>query len=260
MNKNTTSSILIGLITLLLCFAIVAPAAAQSDNTLVLRLSRDFGFAGGSGQIQGTFTMHVTGPANLAQVDFLIDGKSIGKVAQAPFNLQFNTGNYPLGAHKLSAVGLTSDGQELRSPEVTVEFVSPETGMQAAGRIAIPILVIVLAAVLVSTIIPALGGRGKHSQLAPGTPRNYGLKGGGICPKCGRPFSFSVLSINLPFVRFDRCPFCGHRGFIKIASMDDLRKAEAAELKAAGTSQAIPEESEEEKLRKELDDSRYQGL
>ncbi len=260
MNKNRISTILVSLIAWLLSFAIAAPAFAQADNALVLRFSRDFGFAGGSGQIQGTWTMHVTGPANLARVDFLIDGKSIGVVTQAPFNLQFNTGNYSLGIHKLSALGVTSDGQELRSPEVTFEFVTPETGMQAAGKIAIPILVIVLAAVLVTALIPALSGRGKHSQLTPGTPRNYGVKGGGICPKCGRPFSFSFLSINLPFVRVDRCPFCGRWGLVKIASLDELHKAEAAELEAAGTGPAIPEESEEEKLRKELDDSRYQGL
>ncbi len=59
--------------------------------------------------------------------------------------------------------------------------------------------------------------------------------------------------------RFDRCPFCGRWGVVRIASLSELRKAEATELEDAKASQPIPEESEEEKLRKELDDSRFQG-
>jgi hypothetical protein len=236
------------------------PALAQADNTLVLRLSRDFGFSSGSGQIQGTFSMNVTGPSNLARVDFFIDGKQIGEATAAPFNLQFNTGSYTLGNHSLSAIGYTNDGQELHTPEVTVEFVSAETGMKAAGRIAFPILVIAGVAILLSALFPLLTGRGKRSQLPLGTARQYGLRGGGICPKCGRPFSFSLFSLNLLMSRFDRCPYCGRAGIFRTASISDLRKAEAAELEAAKASQSVPEESEDEKLRKELDESRYRGL
>ncbi len=240
-------------------FLIVSPVLAQGNDTLVLRLSRDFGYSSGSGQIQGTFTIHATGPANLIHVDFLVDGSKIGEATQTPFNLQFSTGSFSLGSHSISAVGYTSDGQELHTPVVTAEFVSAETGWKAAGRIAIPILVIVGLAVLLSALFPALTGRGRLSQLPLGEPRNYGLRGGGICPKCKRPFSFSLLTPNLLMYRFDRCPYCGRWGVVRIASLSELRKAEAAELELAKASQPIPEESEEEKLRKELDESRYQG-
>lgn len=245
-------------VTLFTAFLIVSPALAQGNSALVLRLSRDFGFSSG-GQIQGTFSIHVTGPANLTRVNFLIDGKQIGEVTSAPFNLQFSTSSFSLGNHTISAVGFTSDGQELNSPEVTAEFVSASTGLQAGAKILIPILVIAGLAVVVSALLPVLTGKGKKSQLQLGTPRNYGFKGGGICPKCGRPFSFSLLAPNLPFFRFDRCPFCGRWGVVRMASLSDLRKAEAAELEDAKASQPIPEESEEEKLRKELDDSRFQS-
>ncbi len=256
MKSNKHLTLFIGSITLLLACLVVTPALAQADNGLVLRLSKDFGFASG-GQIQGTFTIHVTGPANLSRVDFLIDGKQIGEVTQAPFNLQFSTSGFSLGSHTIKAIGYTTDGQELQTPDLTTEFVSANEGMKAAGRVLLPILVIVAAALILSFAFPMLTGRGKRSDLPLGAPRNYGIKGGGICPKCGRPFAFSLLAPNLPFFRFDRCPFCGHWGIVKIASLSDLRKAEAAELEQANAAQSIPEESEEEKLRKEIEDSRF---
>jgi hypothetical protein len=260
MNKTHRFPYRIALAAFLVAFVIAGPALAQGDNSLVLRLSRDFGYSSGSGQIQGTFSMHATGPANLTRVDFFIDGKQIGEAAKAPFNLQFSTGSYPLGNHKISAVGYTSDGKELRSGEVTAEFVSADQGLKAAGKIIIPILVLVGLAGLLSVLFPALSGRGKHSQLPLGEHRNYGIRGGGICPKCKRPFAFSFMAPNLPFMKFDRCPFCGKWSLVRMASLSELRQAEAAELEAAKVSQPIPEESEEEKLRKEIDDSRYQGM
>jgi hypothetical protein len=260
MKKINLFALLSGAVTLFALFYTAAFALAQADNTLVLRLSRDFGFSSGTGQIQGTFTIRVTGPADLARVDFLIDGQQIGEVTAAPFNLQFNTGSFSLGVHTLSATGYTAAGQALHSVEVTAEFVSASEGTKAATRIVIPIVVIALLAVLLSAVFPALLGRGKKSELPLGAPRNYGFKGGGICPKCKRPFSFSILSLNLPFYRLDRCPNCGRWGMVRVASLSELRKAEAAELEEAQAGQLIPEASEEEKLRKELDDSRYQGL
>lgn len=260
MKKTSLLSLCIGVILLLIGLGMTSPANAQTETPFALRLSRDFGFSNGSGQIQGTFTIRVTGPANLIRVDFFIDGKQVGEASAAPFNLQFSTGSFSLGNHTISARGTTQDGQVLETPVVTAEFVSAETGMKAAGKILIPILVLVGVAVLGSALFPALTGRGRRVQLPPGEPRNYGIKGGGICPKCKRPFSFSIFAPNLPFYRFDRCPYCGKWSLVRVASLSDLRKAEAAELEAVQSAQQVPEQSEDEKLRSELDDSRYQNL
>ena len=260
MNKTYRYLYLAAFTALLATFLIAAPGLAQQDNNLVLRLSRDFGYSSGSGQIQGTFSMHATGPANLVRVDFFIDGRQIGEAAKAPFNLQFSTGSYSLGLHKISAVGYTSDEKELRSSEITAEFVSADQGLKAGGKIAIPILLIAGLAVFVSALFPVLTGRGKRSQLPLGERRNYGIRGGGICPRCRRPFAFSFMAPNLIIHKFDRCPYCGKWSLVRMASLSELHKAEDTELEAAKASQPIPEESEEEKLRKELDDSRYQGL
>jgi DNA-directed RNA polymerase subunit RPC12/RpoP len=232
---------------------------AQNEQQLALRLSRDIGFSSGSGQIQGTFTMKASGPDNLVRVVFSIDGQSIGEASQAPFQLRFNTGSFSLGVHTLSAVGYTSDGQELHSNEIRSEFVTSEAGFRSAMRIIVPVFVLVFAAVLLSAGAMMLSGRGKTQNLPPGTPRNYGAFGGTICPKCGRPFSLHFLAVNLGLRRLDRCPYCGKWSLVRAKPLQNLREAEAAELAQAGSAEPGLL-SDEERLKRDLESSRYDDL
>ena len=62
--------------------------------------------------------------------------------------------------------------------------------------------------------------------------------------------------MNLGFSKFARCPYCGKWSLVRVESMEKLREAEKAELEWGKVE--IQEETEEEKLRKELDDSKYQ--
>ena len=97
----------------------------------------------------------------------------------------------------------------------------------------------------------------KTVALEPGTPRNYPL-GGAVCPKCQRPFAVHIYGINLAFSKFDRCPYCGKWSVVRRESMQKLRAAEEAELvrsKETGTVQGM---TEEEKLKKQLEDSKFQ--
>ena len=57
---------------------IALPALAQ-EETLTLSLSRDWGYGGFGGDIQGTFSFHAKGPADLARVEFYIDDQIIGE-------------------------------------------------------------------------------------------------------------------------------------------------------------------------------------
>jgi DNA-directed RNA polymerase subunit RPC12/RpoP len=230
-------------------------AFAQTDSGLVLRLSRDFGYASGTGKIQGVFSMKVSGPENLSRVDFYIDDQKIGTVAQAPFNLRFQTDQYDLGAHTLYALGYTSGGSELRSNEIKVEFVSAEEGWQAGLRIAIPILVVVFGAMLVSFILMFISS-GKAKGTPPGARRNYGAAGGAICPRCGRPYSRHVFSPNMVFGKLERCPYCGKWAIVRARPLDELRAAEEAELEnsKAGT----PVQEAEDHLHQEIDESRFE--
>lgn len=246
------------LICLMLTLSLASPVGAQGEEQLTLRLNRDFGYGGFGNDIQGLFSMEIRNPPdNLVRVEFTIDGELIAEDTETPFKIQFSTDNYALGEHVLAAIGYTADGQSIPSNSFTMEFVSAEAGWQAAGKIVGPILGLVLVVMVASFITTFLAGK-KQGTIPLGTPRNYGIKGGTICPKCSRPFAFKLLSLNMgPFHKMDRCPNCGRWGLFRRRSLDELRAAEAAE--ATGVQEYEPGISEEEKLRKELEDSRYQN-
>lgn len=243
---------------LLLALMVTNPAQGQSNAELVLRLNRDFGYGGMGNDIQGFFSLEVRNPpASLIRVEFTIDGELFAEDSESPFKIQFSTDSYPLGEHILSATGYTSDGQTFTSNAFNVEFVSPEAGWQSVLKIIGPIVAIIIGVLLLSFLTSYLSGR-KQASLPLGRARNYGIKGGTICPKCSRPFAFQFLSLNMgPFHKLDRCPHCGRWGFLRRRSLEELRAAEAAELQ--GLQGFEPDISEEEKLRKEIDDSRFQN-
>jgi hypothetical protein len=247
------------LVCFLLALMVVNPAVAQDDDQLILKLNRDFGYGGMGNDIQGLFSLEIRNPpANLERVEFTIDGELIAVVNQSPFKIQFSTDSYTLGVHVLAAIGYTTDGKRLSSNEFTMEFVSPEAGWQSALKIIGPVFGIIIGVFLLSFLLTLRSGR-KQANLPPGTPRNYGFKGGTICSKCSRPFAFQFLSLNMgPFHKVDRCPYCGRWGLVRRKSLEELRAAEAAEL--SGKQEFGPETSEEDRLRKDLEDSRYQNL
>lgn len=232
---------------------------AQAEE-FVLGLSRDFGYGGFNGvDIQGTFSMKASGPDNLVKVIFYIDDQAIGEILQAPFRLQFTTDSYLPGMHSLSAVGTTSDGKELQSNVIQKKFVTAAEGGKAALTIVGPILILVLGITLVSAVGPLLIWR-KRSSLPLGAPRSYGISGGAICPKCKRPFPLHMIAPNLLVGKLERCPHCGKLSIVSRASQAQLKAAEEAELAmAAGEKGQVTGMTEAEKLKKELDDSKYQG-
>jgi hypothetical protein len=254
-------SLFILTIVCILLGVITSQAFAQSANQLKLGLSRDFGYGGFGNDIQGLFSMKINNPpANLAKVDFFIDSTNIGEDTQAPFSLQFNTDSYPLGSHNLSAQGYTTDGQQINSNTIQVQFVAASAGTQTVLKIILPIIGLVVLMIVVSFALPLILNKGKLSTLATGTQRNYGIGGGAICPKCGRPFPLRLWFINVGIKKIDRCPFCGKWSLVNRSSMAELRAAEAAELSQSPETISVPTESAEEKLNKEIDESKYQDM
>ena len=237
----------------------VNPVNAQGTGELSLRMTRNFGYSSGTGKIQGAFTLKATGPETLERVTFFIDGEPIGEVSQPPFHLRFNTDDYPLGLHRLHAVGDTTDGEQLHSNEIQAQFVTAEEGIQAAVNIVIPLLGFILAAVVLSMVFTMVTGR-KMKQLPPGAERDYGVAGGAICPRCSRPYSRHFWAPNLLVGKLERCPFCGKWAVVAAAPIDVLRAAERAELDADQAEQDRSPMDAEERLRKDLEDSRYQDL
>jgi hypothetical protein len=232
----------------------VSVVLAQTDQ-LILKMSRDWGYGGFNGDIQGLFSMRVTGPSGLMRVEYYIDNTKIGEVNQSPFNLQFTTDDHPLGSHMLYAIGYSISGQEYRSNVISANFVPK----QSSTKIILPVMGVILAAILLSTLLPLLVRRGKRLNIPLGSERVYDAGGGTICPNCHRPFTLPLFSAHLGFSRLAACPFCGKWSLVRIESIDKLREAEKAELEWVKPERPaiIPEE---DKLRKEIDDSKYQGL
>jgi len=233
---------------------VLAGSAWAQEGDMRLSMRKDWGFGLGS-QIQGLFTLSATGAQDITSVSFELDSKELAVVTGPPFTLQFSTDKYSSGRHTFSAVGRTSDRREFKSNVINVEFVSAEAGWQATQRIMIPLLAVVGLVIILTTAGQFVLGR-EQRHLVPGTPRNYGIRGGAICPKCGRPFVLSFFSLNLVTRKLERCPYCGKWSLVRLASRESLAAAEATEAEAAKP--AVPEPSLEEKLRRQIEESRYQ--
>ena len=251
MKKLSFGSLIAVIFSLVAVFA----ALAQSDE-LDISFSRDFGYSSGGGDIQGLFSIKVSGPDTLTKVAFYIDDTMIGEDVEAPFKLQFDTDNYSLGEHAVYAVGTTSDGNELKTEVVHANFVSASEGTKTAVRILIPVLGLVVVALILAAVVPIITGR-KTIPLEPGTPRNYPM-GGAICPKCERPFAIHLYGVNLGLGKFDRCPYCGKWSMVRRQPLQALRAAEEAELERAQEIGSVQGMTKEEKLKKQLEDSKFQ--
>ena len=243
---------------LLTAYCLLAPAVWAQDAELTLSVRRNIGYSGGS-QIRGSFRMEVTGPDNLTSVTFKVDDREVGTVTTPPFKINFNTSDYPLGWHDLSAVGQTADGRTLASNVRRFEFVSSEEEWAAVGKIIIPIFGLLGVVLLIAVGVPLLLTlAGKKTTVPLGAARNYGVTGGAICPRCRRPFAIHWWGFNVSLAgKFDRCDHCGKWSFARRVSVEKLREAEAAELKMAQPETPIPEASPEEKLKQQLDASRF---
>lgn len=248
-------------------FLMVAIAFAQDEPQLDLKLSRNVGYSSSLGsqyrRIQGSFTVRVQGPENLDRVEFYLGEQLLGHDNEAPFALQIHTDSYPEGVNHFSALGFTTTGQVLQSNIITAEIVSPADTRRDMTIILVPLFGVILLATLFSAVVPALLNRGKRKNTPEaGFRRNYGISGGGICSRCQRPFPFAAFSPNFgPGLKLTSCPYCGKFGIVRRRSLENLRSAEEAELIEAQKLKAAPDSSlsEDEKLRKELDESRYQS-
>ena len=243
----------LALLGLMLALNIVPVTTQGTDTSLQLTVEKDFGFSMG-GRIQGKFTLELVGPQSITQVEFLIDDVVVGTDREPPFRYSFNTSEYDFGVHHISGVGYTALGEVLHSPVRTYEFVSVEEGLRGASGIVMPILIGTGALVILAVVGTMLIGRQK------GRPRigEYGAAGGALCPRCGLPYSRHVFSPNLLIGKLERCPHCGKWAIVRRASREALEKAEArlVDDEARG---GLGLKSEEDKLRRMIEDSRFES-
>lgn len=238
-------------IVLLLTLTIPVSTAAQ-QQTLDVELTRDWGYGGFSGEIQGTFSLRVSGPDNLDEVHYLLDGNLMGVVSDPPFNFQFHTDTYPPGLHTLSVVGILADGTQLTGAEFTRLFLSAEDAREATYQLLVPMLVGIGGITLLAVLIPlvfALRSEYKFKQ--------YGMAGGAVCKRCQLPFSRNMLSPNMLVGKLERCPHCGKWAVVGSATPQALAEAERRYLEARNEV-VETHETEQERLRKSLEETRYE--
>jgi hypothetical protein len=226
-------------------------SAQESEEGLVLNFNRDFGYGGFGGDIQGRFSLKVVSPQDLVRVEYYLDGERVFEGTEPPFKWQFNTASFPEGRHTFDAIGYRADGSEVHAAQFTRIFLSAENAWSNVGEMMVPVLALALLATLLGVLVPVLLGRKK--QYTPGV---YGVAGGAICPRCTFPYSRNMFSPNLLMGKLERCPHCGKWAIVPRASVQALAAAE--ERYTAENRGTIQATSEEEKLRRSVEDSRYE--
>lgn len=236
------------LLAFFLSLFLALPVFGQGDE-LTLSLSRDWGYGGLNGRIQGTFSFHVQGPDDLVSVQFYIDDQLVGTDTQPPWRYQFNTDSFALSPHQLYAIGQTAGGEQLTSNVFERTFVAESESWQAGLRIALPLILLAVLFVGLGALISWRRDRGRAKR--------YGIWGAAVCPNCGRSFGMHWWAPNLLNAKYDRCPHCGRWSRVRSATRAELEKAESLWLDQPQTADLTPIQTEADKLRKKLDESRY---
>ena len=243
---------IIGWFVLFLILMPVAGMAQEEDEGFKLSIRREFGYGGGS-RIQGRFSMRASGPESINRVEFLIDGEVVFNDNELPFRYDFSTGEYPAGVHSLSAIGYTNSGETLQSGTWTYEFVTAEQARTDVLKILAPIVGLVLLFMIVGVLVPFLMGKRKGGFR----PGEYGSAGGAVCTRCGLPFTRHFFSPNLLLGKLERCPHCGKWGIVRAASRAELEAAEARLALDEERGRLTPDEDEQERLKRLIDESRF---
>lgn len=215
-----------------------------------------FGYGGGV-NIRGAFSIELVGDETAVQnVRFVIDGETLAEVRSAPFSFKFKTDDYSFGFHDLWAEVELKDGASRTTSKLQYHFVSPEEEREQVGGIIGSILGGILVTLLITGLVLGVVLMGSRKRLhQPGEPRNYGMLGGTICPKCGRPFPRHIWGMNLVVGRLDRCENCGKWVMTTRAIPAALLAAEEAERADLAADEAVSTNKVDKGP--SLDDTRY---
>jgi len=239
-----------------LCTALALPnAVLAQDADYRISLRRDFGYGMG-GDIRGTFSMRLVGEENpVKQVTFLIDDEAIGTITEAPYRLQFHTDDYALGLHSLSAEVQLQDGTTLQTESIQANFISADKEGNFVSTTLISIFGVIVVSFIIIAIIQTVLFKGKRGQNG-AQKGHYGLLGGTVCPKCGKPFPRHIWGMNLVVGRFDRCDHCGKWVMTTRATPAALSAAEDL-IQEKPTQPQEANLPPEKTLEQRLEDSKY---
>jgi hypothetical protein len=138
---------------------------------------------------------------------------------------------------------------------------APWQNSDASGPTLTVTLVIISFGVVALVARNVLVRPAKPAPLGSSEHRDYGSVGGAVCRSCGLPFARNFLDLNLLGGKLTRCPHCGKLAILSAATPDQLYAAEDLERRTLGgtiPAAAPAPVSEEEKLRRRIEDSRYE--
>jgi hypothetical protein len=252
--KNISRALLL----LFLFILVLQPAhalAQEEDGALTLEVRRIFGFRLAN-RIQGRYKFVVSGPDDLERVEILVDGEVQYEIAEEPFTYEFSTSDFTPGLRTFKAVGYTDTGAILQSPEGAYSVLSAEEAQEGLTKYVIPLIVGIFVIVGLVGFVSSLITR-KRGQYRIG---EYGPAGGAVCNRCGMPFSRHVLSPNLVVGKLERCPNCGAVAIVRRGSPVELREAEKRLLADLHAGRSDRVEDEGKRLKRMIEDSRFDDL
>lgn len=186
---------------------------------------RTNGYAAGN-DINGMFSMTAQVSNDVAYVEFYLDDALQTNDTSAPFTWDFDTNNYPLGQHNITVIAYDSNGQNA-SAVWQRNFVEMPTGFY------IIIILVVVFAVIVSVV--SVINRSKLTK----------------CPHCGHIFQRKYSWIHFGSIGRNKCPNCGKAFWTKAYKgpkpKDDEKSAQSDSM------------SNDERLRKDIDNSKYES-
>ncbi|MFH1445867.1 MAG: hypothetical protein ABIG43_00450 [Chloroflexota bacterium] len=230
--QTLLASLILGL--MLITTNIMQASAQEVSGDYSIHLEKNLGYNAGR-DVRGIFSIGLRGDQeDIKQVIFMVNGKEMTTISEAPFKFQFKTDDYGFGWHDLSAEVVTQSGETIVIESVRYNFLSPEEESSRITGLILPIGGVILAAIAISALILVVGkGKGERAW---GKPRSYGMMGGTICAKCGHPFPRHIYGLNLLVGRLDRCDSCGNWVMTTRATHEQLAAAEAAEEAAIAQS------------------------
>lgn len=226
--------------------------AQEADSGLELSIRKNFGYQAGS-QIQGSFSLEAHGPGEMESVAFFIDEEMIGDVGKAPFEIPFSTSNYPLGEHCITAAAELPGGEILVAKRLCFTFLSADSVKDEVTGFVVPLVLGLAALIFGGTLLTSLI-TGRKSGFKLGA---YGAAGGCVCPRCALPYTRHIFSPNLIMGKLERCPHCGKWAIVRRATAIELEQAEE-HYWGRHDDLFQPIENEGERLRKQIEDSRYE--
>jgi len=227
--------------------------AQEADSGLELSIKKNFGYQAGS-RIQGSFMLEAHGPIDLESVTFLLDEELMGDVGQTPFVIAFSTSRYPLGEHCFTAVAELTGDESIAAERLCLTFLSADSVKSEITGYVLPLVVGLVALTFGGTLLASLiTGRKDGYKLGA-----YSVAGGSVCPRCKLPFARHFFSPNLIMGKLERCPHCGKWAIVRRATAIELEQAEEY-YRGRHDDSYQPIENEGERLRKQIEDTRYEN-